>query len=414
MTVGDPDGAPADRPRPENEIAEELRLRPERPKVVRLSRKVLGILAGVSALAIGGSLIWALQSSRPADPAELYNTDNRSTADGLSRLPADYAGLPRQAPPLGPPLPGDLGRPMLNAGVQPESLPGAPAPAAPDPEAQRLAQERQRLAQEREAARASRLFASETQTSAEGGGAAAGAASGSPDSILRGVAAAAGTGPSAPASDAERRLAFLNGAADRRTASAEALQAPLSPYTVQAGAVIAAAMVTGLRSDLPGQITAQVTENVYDSPTGRILLIPQGARLIGQYDAEVAFGQSRALLVWNRLILPNGRSIVLERQPGADASGYAGLEDEVDNHWGQLFRGAVLSTLLSIGAEAGSSSDEGDLLQAIRRGASDSISQTGRQIVGRSLNIQPTITIRPGFPVRVIVTRDLVLEPYGG
>jgi type IV secretion system protein TrbI len=416
VTAGDADGAPADRPRPESEIAEELRLRPERPKVVRLSRKVLGILAGVSALAIGGSLIWALQSSRPADQAELYNTDNRSTADGLSRLPADYAGLPRQAPPLGPPLPGDLGRPMLNAGVQPEPLPGAPAPAAPapDPEAQRLAQERQRLAQEREAARASRLFASETQTSAEGGGAAASAASGSPDSILRGVAAAAGGGPSAPASDAERRLAFLNGTADRRTASAEALQAPLSPYTVQAGAVIAAAMVTGLRSDLPGQITAQVTENVYDSPTGRILLIPQGARLIGQYDAEIAFGQSRALLVWNRLILPNGRSVVLERQPGADASGYAGLEDEVDNHWGQLFRGAVLSTLLSIGAEAGTSSSESDLLQAIRRGASDSISQTGRQIVGRSLNIQPTIIIRPGVPVRVIVTRDLVLEPYGG
>lgn len=416
MTAGDADDAPADRPRPESEIAEELRLRPERPKVVRLSRKVLGMLAGVSALAIGGSLIWALQSSRPTDPAELYNTDNRSTADGLSRLPADYAGLPRQAPPLGPPLPGDLGRPMLNAGVQPEPLPGAPAPAAPapDPEAQRLAQERQRLAQEREAARASRLFAGETQTSAEGGGAAAGVPSGSPDSVLRGVAAAAGGGPSAPASDAERRLAFLNGNADHRTASAEALQAPISPFTVQAGAVIAAAMVTGLRSDLPGQITAQVTENVYDSPTGRILLIPQGARLIGQYDAEVTFGQSRALLVWNRLILPNGRSVILERQPGADASGYAGLEDEVDNHWGQLFRGAVLSTLLSIGAEAGTSSDESDLLQAIRRGASDSISQTGRQIVGRSLNIQPTITIRPGFPVRVIVTRDLVLEPYGG
>lgn len=419
MTANDPDGAPGDGPRPEREIAAELRLRPDRPKVVRLSRKVLGILAGVSALAIGGSLIWALQSSRPTPPAELYNTDNRSTADGLSRLPADYAGLPQQAPPLGPPLPGDLGRPMLNAGVQPEPLPGAPTPAAPapDPEAQRLAQERQRLAQEREAARASRLFAAETRTATGAGGAAAGSPLDLADNALPPVGAASvggGGGQSAPASQADRRLAFLNGAAERRTVSAEALQDPVSPYTVQAGAVIAAAMVTGLRSDLPGQITAQVTENVYDGPTGRILLIPQGSRLIGQYDAEVAFGQSRALLVWNRLILPNGRSIVLERQPGAAPSGYAGLEDEVDNHWGQLFRGAVLSTLLSIGAEAGASSDESDLLQAIRRGGSDSISQTGRQIVGRSLNIQPTITIRPGFPVRVIVTRDLVLEPYRG
>ena len=178
--------------------------------------------------------------------------------------------------------------------------------------------------------------------------------------------------------------------------------------------MIPAAMLTGLRSDLPGQITAQVTEAVYDSPTGKILLIPQGARLIGQYDAQIAFGQSRALLVWNRIVFPNGKSIVLERQPGADPSGYAGLEDEVDNHWGQLFKAALLSTILSVGSEAGTSNDENSLLQAIRRGSSDSISQTGRQVVGRSLNIQPTITVRPGFPVRVIVTRDLVMEPYAG
>jgi len=169
-----------------------------------------------------------------------------------------------------------------------------------------------------------------------------------------------------------------------------------------------------MRSDLPGQVTAQVTENVYDGPTGRLLLIPQGARLIGQYDAQVAFGQSRALLVWNRLIMPDGRSITLERQPGADASGVAGLEDEVDNHWGQLFRAAAISTLLSIGSQAGQSDDEDQLVQALRRGSSDGISQVGRQLVGRSANIQPTLTIRPGFPVRVIVTRDLVLEPWRG
>jgi type IV secretion system protein TrbI len=115
----------------------------------------------------------------------------------------------------------------------------------------------------------------------------------------------------------------------------------------------------------------------------------------------------------NRLIMPNGRSIVLERQPGADAEGYAGLEDEVDNHWGMLFKAAILSTLLSVGSEAGTSNSENNLAQAIRQGASQSFSQVGEQVVGRSLNIQPTITIRPGFPVRVMVTHDLVLEPYG-
>jgi type IV secretion system protein VirB10 len=157
-----------------------------------------------------------------------------------------------------------------------------------------------------------------------------------------------------------------------------------------------------------------VTENIYDSPTGKILLVPQGTRIIGQYDNGVGFGQRRVLLVWNRLIFPNGRSIVLERQPGADAEGYAGLEDGVDYHWGELFKAAALSTLLSIGAQTGSSGDESDIVRALRQGAGDSISQTGQQIVSRQLNIAPTLTIRPGFPVRVIVTRDLVLEPYGG
>ncbi|WP_156908916.1 TrbI/VirB10 family protein [Bradyrhizobium murdochi] len=178
------------------------------------------------------------------------------------------------------------------------------------------------------------------------------------------------------------------------------------------------AFITGIRSDLPGQITAQVTEAVYDSPTGRARLIPQGARLIGTYDSQVAFGQSRVLLIWTRLIMPDGRSIVLERQPGADAAGYSGLEDEVVNHWKELFGAAALTTLLAVGTDVNSGADTGstnsDLIAALRRGAGDSINQTGQQVVRRNLNIQPTLTIRPGFPVRVIVNRDLVLEPYRG
>jgi len=159
-----------------------------------------------------------------------------------------------------------------------------------------------------------------------------------------------------------------------------------------------------------------VTQNVYDSLTGHSLLIPQGSKLIGQYDAQIAFGQSRILLAWTRLILPNGRSIVLERQPGADAEGYAGLQDQVDNHWGMLFKAAMLSTLLSVGAEAGAGTgnNQNSLVQALRQGSSQSFSQIGEQVVGRMLNVQPTITIRAGFPVRVMVTHDLVLEPYQG
>jgi len=273
---------------------------------------------------------------------------------------------------------------------------------------QGLNQVEQRRMQEVEAARVSRLFA---QTERQGNSA-------GPMVSTAGTAAQPIETPPIDASAAQnmqdRKTAFVNGAVDRRTVSPDRLAKPASPYIVQAGTVIPAALITGIRSDLPGQITAQVTETVYDSPTGRFLLIPQGTKLIGQYDSSVAFGQSRVLLVWTRLIMPNGTSIVLERQPGADTEGYAGLEDDVDYHWGTLFKGALLSTLLSVGAEAGSSGQDSDVVRALRQGASNSVSQTGQQIIQRQLNIQPTLTIRPGFPVRVIVNRDLVLAPYGG
>ena len=177
---------------------------------------------------------------------------------------------------------------------------------------------------------------------------------------------------------------------------------------------IPAALITGIQSDLPGLITAQVTENVYDSPTGRFLLVPQGAKLIGTYDSQVSFGQSRVLLVWNRIVFPNGQSIVLEHQPGADTEGYAGLEDGVDYHWGDLLKTAALSTLLGVGAELGTNGSQSDLVLALQRGSQESINQSGQQLVRRQINVQPTLTIRPGFPVRVIVNRDLVLAQYQG
>src|SRR3546814_64683 len=147
-------------------------------------------------------------------------------------------------------------------------------------------------------------------------------------------------------------------ASSQLTVSGERLTAPASPSIVQAGSIIAAALITGIRSDLPGQITAQVMANVFDSPTGRILLIPQGARLIGEYDSEIAAGQTRVLLAWDRLIMPDGRSIVLERLPGADGAGFAGLQDGVNQHWGNLLKAAAVSTLLGLGAELGADSED--------------------------------------------------------
>ena len=411
-----PERTSTDRPRSDRDIAADLRLRPDRPQVTRLSRRVLAGLGAVSAIVLGGALMFALRPHGPgSNGPELLSTDNRATPDGLNGLPHDYAGVTRPVPQLGPPLPGDLGKPLLNAGAPAPGMPQPTPPSAPDPEAQRLAQERARLAQELEAARTSRLFASEARASVQSVAPTSSTTPNPPSPALDQNALGPNAGGAAQPSEADRKLAFLTAPVDRRTTSSDRVQAPASRNIVQAGSVIPAAMITGLRSDLPGQITAQVTEAVYDSPTGKVLLIPQGARLIGQYDAQVAFGQSRALLVWNRIVMPNGRSIVLERQPGTDPAGYAGLEDQVDNHWGALFKAALLSTILSVGSEAGTSSNsENSLVDAIRRGSSDSFSQTGRQVVGRSLQVQPTITVRPGFPVRVIVTRDLVMEPYAG
>ncbi len=213
-----------------------------------------------------------------------------------------------------------------------------------------------------------------------------------------------------PASAVERRTAFLATPPDRKTTNSGALAPLSSPNVVQAGSIIAAALVTGIRSDLPGQVIAQVTENVFDSPTGRALLIPQGARLIGSYDSDIAAGQSRALIAWTRLIMPYGRSIVLDKMPAADAAGQAGLQDRTDYHWGGLLRAAAISTLLGVGAQRGSSGNTNDLTRALREGASDSISRTGRQVVDRELGRPPTIAIRQGYPVRVIVTRDVVID----
>ncbi|MEA3390388.1 conjugal transfer protein TraI [Sphingopyxis indica] len=387
-----------------------FRLRGEPPRVMRLSRKAMAILGGAGALAVGGALTFALQSRDRSGPEELYNTDSRAVTEQVATGPRDYSQLPPGVPQLGDPLPGDLGGPILAAQQgDPTGIPGDPSAAGP----QGLTPEElaaQRAAQEQEAAIASRLFlGGQAGASAQ----AAGAPASMPGLDLADLGAATPTVPE-PADGPNMQRAkrdFVERGPEGRTLNSGRLVDPVSPHIVQAGSVIAAALITGIRSDLPGQVTAQVTQSVYDSPTGRTLLIPQGSRLIGDYDAEVAFGQRRVLLVWNRLILPDGRSIILDRQPTGDPSGYAGLEDKVNEHWGGILRAAGLSTLLSIGAELGTDSDD-DIARAIRDGGQNTINQAGQDIVRRQLNIQPTLTVRPGYPVRVLVSRDLVLAPW--
>lgn len=393
---------PIDRPAGETaEVApaspEDFRLEGELPRVMRLSRKTLAVLGGAAGIAIGGALLWALRPVEPKAAQELYEVTAPNRSEAVTGAPADYGAVPK----LGPPLPGDLGRPIVSAQQDGRS---APTPAVgrqpPDPRQTALEQARQRALQEREAAMGSRLFLG------GGGGVASGS---SPEDIPAPQAAI--TRPPAGAADVQD--SSLAAGVQRSIESSERIVPASSSRVVQAGTVIPAALITGIRSDLPGQIIAQVTQNVYDSPTGRMLLIPQGARLIGAYDSEVAAGQRRILLAWDRLILPGGRSLRLERQPGADAAGYAGLEDRVNHHWGRMLRAALVSSLLGVGTEI-AAGDDGDLVRALRSGLQDSTNEAGRRVVEREIARAPTLTVRPGFAFRVVVTRDLIFDPPSG
>lgn len=371
----------AERDDAEATIAKSLRLRGTSPKVARISRRALAVTGVVVCAGLTASLAWSLVEHRRPAPEAVDPPPPATPPEQVTAMPRGYAG-PAGVPMLGPPMPGDLGRPILSAQRQGRSVsdpietPQAPrasavqAPIDVEADAQAAA---------RRAARQSNLF----------------------------IAAAIGRGDGDHAPEA----AAPPPDADPRTTSLERLQSPASPYVLQAGAVIPAALVTGLRSDAPGPAIAQVTQDVHDSLAGGFLLIPAGSRLIGDYDAQVQSGQSRLKVDWTRLILPSGRSIVLDRLPGADAQGMAGLEDGVDRHGRRVLAAAGLTTLLAIGAEAGAS-DEDALVRAIRRAGSTSASQVGQQLVGKSVDLAPTLTIRPGAPLRVLLTRDLVLEPY--
>ena len=220
--------------------------------------------------------------------------------------------------------------------------------------------------------------------------------------------------PDAGPSAAERKQAFLASGTGGEGYLQHSLQKPLSAFEIKAGTVIPSALITGLNSDLPGEIIGQVTENVFDTATGRHLLIPQGSRLFGRYNADIDYGQDRAQIVWDRLIMPNGNSINLAAMVGTDKAGYAGLADQVDHHSGRLFGAVLLSSLITAGANLVSNSDSNGFTEDLGDAAAQQAVTIGSEIVRRQLDVQPTITIRPGFKLNILVSSDMALEPYEG
>jgi len=224
--------------------------------------------------------------------------------------------------------------------------------------------------------------------------------------------------PTNPDSDQNLQMekkAFLNSiSATSEDYLSSVLKNPISKYELQAGTIIPGMLITGIDSDLPGQITGQVKSNVYDSMTGRYLLVPQGSKISGIYDSQVAYGQDRVLVAWKRIIFPNGQSIDLGGMPGADLSGYAGFNDQVDNHYKKIFGSIVLMSVLGAGAQLSQAQSNNNSLQAptvgqtIAQSLGTNIAATGTMITAKNINIQPTLKIRQGYEFNITVTKDMV------
>jgi type IV secretory pathway VirB10-like protein len=374
--------------------------------VARFRRGVIIAIAATGLLALTGSAWLAL---RPTTLSLIATGEDRiasagAAPDALEGAPRDYAEVPR----LGAPLPGDLGRPILEH--QREMATDAPPADAgagqADAAAQAARAESERLLAESRQARSAPVLMQVSRPAV-------------PESIIASQAGSADPGaqgsPAAGGTAGQgRNLAFLAARDTGGTVNPHRLQPPAARWQLAAGSVIAASLVTGIDSDLPGLVIAQVTENVHDSATGRTILVPQGARLIGRYDSMVSFGQGRALLVWQRLVFPDGSSIELDNLPATDSQGYAGVADRVDGHIWRLLRGIGLATLLGVGTQLTLGDEEADLVRALRESTQQNADRAGQRLVERNLDIQPTIRVRPGYPVRVIVHRDLILSPWRG
>jgi len=381
---------------------EAFAIRSKPARAIRFRRGVIiaiVALGSVSLMAVAWIALKPRVFSAVADRQELSEPSNRPSTDALNGLPATYGDAPK----LGPPLPGDLGRPILESQRRMAMETGTGS----DPAVQQAAQERERQLAELKAARESGvLVQGRTATSAPNVPDPTGTPASTPAPEIR-PAPNPGQDPNAQG----RKAQFVDTLDRSGDVNPHTLTAAPSPYLLSAGSIISASLITGLRSDLPGLVTAQVTAQVFDSPTGRILLIPQGSRLIGSYDSIVAFGQKRALIVWQRIMLPDGSSIRIDNVPATDASGYAGLQDKVDFHTWALLKGVALSTLLGVGSQL-AVTGESDLVQAIRESTQQNVSRAGDQLTSRTLDVQPTITIRPGATVRLVVHKDLILAPW--
>lgn len=389
-----PDSAP---PRDTKVDPEILAIRGRIPRAIRFRKNIIIAGTAAAALAVGGITWFALGGTftRGGKETTDLSQPNRKPDETVAALPASYAKVPK----LGPPLPGDLGRPILRAQEKGNRSPSTVlSDGLPIQDV-----DRERREGEIRTALHSALMV-------QNGRADVGIPASTPDDTKAALSGASDN-ESGEGSGQDRKTQFAERLDMRGNINPHVLSPPPSANMLMAGSIIAGSLITGINSDVPGMVVAQVTQQVFDSVTGEVLLIPQGARLIGNYDSVVAYGQSRALVVWQRLVMPDGQSLRLDNMPAAEPSGQAGLADKVDFHSSRLLKGVAIATLLGVSTEL-SISGESNLVQAIRGAAQTNASQAGDQITQRNLDIRPTITVRPGAPIRLIVRQDLMLKPW--
>ena len=370
---------------------EPIATRAPAPTPRRLSRRALATLAGLSAIGVAAALGYSLSHSHHrVTPRQTVSIDHHNE-DALADAPKNYGDLARDAS-------AGIGAPgALHAASEPATTPTATNTrlvSSGSVDNQAVA-ERQHRRQQSDSARASKLFAGMSV------GSRVTVASTESPPVSTAQPTAPDAAPTTNADVQDRKAAFVTGGTREPTVNSGRLTVPVGRYVISAGTTIAAALITGLSSDLPGEVVAQVTEDVFDSVTGRTLLVPQGTRLIGTYDARVTYGQRRALVVWTRMILPDGRSIDIDRMIGTDPAGQSGFADRVNNHTGRLLMAGLLSTLFGVGANAATAGGgNNDIAYAIRESAGRSVESAGDKIVSSQLDVQPTIMVRPGARVR--------------
>lgn len=405
------------------------------PRVKRFNRKTVAVLATLAIvivmLAFGTSLTRRPPKRNTNEAAAQKVAANTTTSDAINGLPSDYSQVKRP-PTLGAPLPGDIGAIAQASGTLPQGAPNYPA--APQPaQAQRQLSPLEQYEQQQALERVKREDqARQGGFSFEGGG--RGAAGGSPapgtELVEKMLAQQQNQGGKSggglmqvadrgnPERDADNRQDdksnFVNGERNNRWHLKQGQQPAPSPYTLFSSTVIPGVLITGINSDLPGQIKGQVSQNVYDTVTGQHLLLPQGTVLVGQYDSRITYGQSRVLVIWTRIIRPDGSNIDLESMPGTDLSGYAGLTGDVDRHIWRLLSAVVLGSVIQAGVQSGTNVGYGpqSFSDSARQGIGAGVSDATQQLTRKELQIQPTITVAPGERFNVFLTKDVILTPY--